>query len=65
MDYRKLIHSLIFFYLEGGSMTSPPTTPNPALKDSLTQVNDLVPKTSDLDHIFESDSDNDENAVST
>jgi len=24
------------------------------------QVNDLVPKTSDLDHIFESDSDNDD-----
>lgn len=45
---------------EPGSMNSPPSTPNTALKESLMQVNDLVPKTSDLDHIFESDSDNDD-----
>lgn len=46
-------------FTEPSSLTSPPATPN-TLKDSLMQVNDLVPKKTDLDHIFESDSDNDD-----
>lgn len=50
-----------FFIDAGGSLTSPPATPNPALKqDGLMHLNDLVVKPSDLDHIFESDSDNDD-----
>lgn len=47
-----------------GSLTSPPATPNPALKqDGLMHLNDLVVKPSDLDHIFESDSDNDDSSL--
>ena len=44
---------------EFGSLTSPPTTPGAQVSGSLTREEDLKPTASDLDNLFEPDSDDD------
>ncbi|WAR03620.1 MED13-like protein, partial [Mya arenaria] len=45
-----------------GSLTSPPTTPGTQVSGSLTREEDLKPKACDLDKIFDSDSDSNDDA---
>lgn len=54
-------HNELSFFAEFGSLTSPPTTPGGAALTggSLTREEDLKPQASDLDNLFESDSDDD------
>lgn len=53
------IFTFSHFLSEFGSLTSPPTTPGAQITGSLTREEDLKPQASDLDNLFESDSDDD------
>jgi hypothetical protein len=52
------------FLADFNSITSPPTTPGTQMGGSLTREVDLKPQFSDLDNLFESDSDSNDDAVS-
>ena len=58
------IYLVISSISDFNSITSPPTTPGTQMGGSLTREVDLKPQFSDLDNLFESDSDSNDDAVS-
>ncbi|KAH3888561.1 hypothetical protein DPMN_012599, partial [Dreissena polymorpha] len=48
--------------MEFGSLTSPPTTPGALMSSSLTREEDLKPQESDLDNLFQPDSEDNDDA---